>query len=593
MSLRRTWTWELAAPRDRLWTYLADSDWVNEHAGLPRITARYEPQPGGGSKRYGRFRRSGITFEWEELPTIWRVPEFFETERRYTRGPLRRFTSRTALQPLGTERTQVDFEVEMEAASPAIAPLLPLLAAQGKRGANRAFALAERLASQSVFPSLPATLDERFARLRGRDVSEETLRALSAYVDSAEDRDLARMRPYELADRWKLPRREVLRAFLLATRAGLLNLRWAIICPGCRGRSPGIDRLEDVRSGNHCPACNIDFDAAFDRSVEVTFDARPLGHPVDDTLYCLASPRRSAHVRAQLTVSPHATQRFAIDLPPGTYDANAPGIGSIPFLTSLDEGRRDLHVCIGADRTIDAPHALASGALNVGVDNELERSVLVRIEEGRWPDTIVTAAQVTALQEFRDLFSSEVLAPGLEIGIETIAVLFTDLVGSTAMYSRTGDAPAFRVVNDHFDALRAIVAKYEGAIVKTIGDAIMAVFVDPAQCLRAALELDGCVAHIAPDGTPLRLRVGFHAGPCIAMRANDRVDYFGTTVNLAARLQSLAGAGEVTMATDDAQRPAIAALLQTNGLHVTNEALPIKGFAEPIPVIRVTRNLVA
>jgi class 3 adenylate cyclase len=145
-------------------------------------------------------------------------------------------------------------------------------------------------------------------------------------------------------------------------------------------------------------------------------------------------------------------------------------------------------------------------------------------------------------------------------------------------------------VTDHFDVLRDIVGRHEGAIVKTIGDAVMAVFVDPAKCLDAALELDGNVRHIEYEGMPLRLRVGFHAGPCIAMRANDRVDYFGTTVNLAARLQSKARAGEVTMARSDAERPEVAKRLRALPASVSNETLEIKGFSQPIDVVRVSNR---
>ncbi|HET9097386.1 MAG TPA: adenylate/guanylate cyclase domain-containing protein, partial [Candidatus Baltobacteraceae bacterium] len=172
-------------------------------------------------------------------------------------------------------------------------------------------------------------------------------------------------------------------------------------------------------------------------------------------------------------------------------------------------------------------------------------------------------------------------------GIESIAVLFTDLVGSTAMYSRTGDAPAFRIVTDHFTVIRDIVSRYEGAIVKTIGDAVMAVFIDAGNCLRAAVELDRSVQGITWDGAPLRLRAGMHAGPCIAMRANERIDYFGTTVNLAARLESAAGAGEVTMARADAQRAGVAPLLREFGDRAGSETLEIKGFARPIDVVRL------
>lgn len=117
MSLRAEWSWELHAPRLSLWRYLADTDWFNEHAGLPRITARYEPQPQGGSRRFASLKQGPLTFEWEERPTIWRVPEYFAVERVYIRGPLKRFLTSTTLQELAPDRTRVVVTVDLEAAS--------------------------------------------------------------------------------------------------------------------------------------------------------------------------------------------------------------------------------------------------------------------------------------------------------------------------------------------------------------------------------------------------------------------------------------------------------------------------------------------
>ena len=117
-----------------------------------------------------------------------------------------------------------------------------------------------------------------------------------------------------------------------------------------------------------------------------------------------------------------------------------------------------------------------------------------------------------------------------------MTVVFTDVVGSTQMYGEAGDARAFRLVHDHFEALREVIALHRGAIVKTVGDAVMAVFVDPRDAVEAALRFGAAVA-------PLQLRVGMHRGPCIAVRANDRLDYFGATVNLASRVGHAARPG--------------------------------------------------
>lgn len=118
---------------------------------------------------------------------------------------------------------------------------------------------------------------------------------------------------------------------------------------------------------------------------------------------------------------------------------------------------------------------------------------LLLVEQASWTAENASAALVTSLQEFRDLFSTEVLAPGLSLGIRNLAILFTDLKGSTAMYERIGDAPAFARVRDHFAVLTEAISAHEGALVKTIGDAVMAVFCSPAQAVAAACQDRGAL----------------------------------------------------------------------------------------------------
>ena len=141
------------------------------------------------------------------------------------------------------------------------------------------------------------------------------------------------------------------------------------------------------------------------------------------------------------------------------------------------------------------------------------------MERMAWSDQAATAAEVTALQVFRDLFSNEALRPGEQISVGTLTVLFTDLRGSTQLYREIGDAPAFGRVMTHFDVLREAIRCEEGALVKTIGDAVMAVFRRPAGALRAILKAQATLAD-PPDGLrPLMLKVGIHSGPCIAVRS--------------------------------------------------------------------------
>ena len=116
------------------------------------------------------------------------------------------------------------------------------------------------------------------------------------------------------------------------------------------------------------------------------------------------------------------------------------------------------------------------------------------IEDRTWTRDALTVPEVMSLQAFRDLFAEATLRPGDEAGVGQVALLFTDLRGSTALYERVGDAKAFNIVREHFAFLASIVRDHDGAVVKTIGDAVMASFGDPADAVKAALAMQARIA---------------------------------------------------------------------------------------------------
>jgi class 3 adenylate cyclase len=218
-------------------------------------------------------------------------------------------------------------------------------------------------------------------------------------------------------------------------------------------------------------------------------------------------------------------------------------------------------------------------ATGLTLHNETAGERLLILERLAWSDQAVTAAEVTALQIFRDLFANEALRPGERIAVGSLTVLFTDLRESTRLYRENGDAVAFGHVMNHFDVLRRAIAAEDGALVKTIGDAVMAVFRRPVSALRAVLRAQAALAH-PPEGLqPLRLKAGVHTGPCVAVTLNDRLDYFGSTVNIAARLEALAGAGYSVVASAAVmQDPEVAAWLAAGGAAAQPFAATLKGF---------------
>jgi class 3 adenylate cyclase len=254
-----------------------------------------------------------------------------------------------------------------------------------------------------------------------------------------------------------------------------------------------------------------------------------------------------------------------------------------------DEGT--LSVTVGCGAIEPAMADLAAGPLHLELRNASDREQLVVLEGDFWPDTITTAAYVSTMQEFRDLFSSEALAPGLELGIENLAFMFTDLTGSTAMYQAIGQARAFRLVQDHFRVLRAAISANRGALVKTIGDAVMATFPSGADALAAGLRIQRDIRGLpAPDGVdPAHLvKIGLHQGPCVAVTLNDRLDYFGTTVNTAARIEHECRGGQIVASLAVCRSEAAADLLKASGAGVEEEVVRLRGIAEPVPVYRIT-----
>jgi class 3 adenylate cyclase len=203
------------------------------------------------------------------------------------------------------------------------------------------------------------------------------------------------------------------------------------------------------------------------------------------------------------------------------------------------------------------------------------------LERTAWSDQASTAADVTALQVFRDLFATEVVRPGEEISIGSVTLMFTDLRDSTRMYRAIGDASAFGRVREHFEVLEKYVAEEGGAVVKTMGDAVMATFRHPIDALKAVWKAQ---TEIAERGEPmLWLKVGLHKGPCIVVNLNDRLDYFGSTVNITARLPGFSQGGELVFTEefhgDPEVRDYIAQNIPPSALsRITGD---LKGFDEP------------
>jgi class 3 adenylate cyclase len=179
-------------------------------------------------------------------------------------------------------------------------------------------------------------------------------------------------------------------------------------------------------------------------------------------------------------------------------------------------------------------------------------------------ETFLSGKRLLTDPTFRELFGDEALEESQNIGIKNITFLVSDLKGSTALYDAVGDVQGYHLVRRHFAALTRAVAGHCGAVVKTIGDEVMATFADPVDAVSAAIDIAREVEEMNRSlSERLCLKMGIHGGHCLLVTLNNRLDYFGQTVNIAYRLLRLAGGGELCLSNDICGNPRVTDLLDS------------------------------
>jgi class 3 adenylate cyclase len=612
MSLReyhKRWEFDLKSSPERLWPYIADTNRFNRDTGVPQIEVGAADKQLRNARRKIRLGFYGLPVEWEEQPFEWVKPFRFGVERVYSKGPLARLRMRAELTPNSDGGTHLIYEVWSTPRNIPGAVAIPMqlnfVVARRFREYIQKYdkvafhgAAVETAApdtSQSSFDlQRLATLKQKLiADLETTESREQKLEVgerLVDFVQHGDDFGVARIRPYKLADDWKQPRRLVLEVCLRATRVGLLDFQWDLLCPLCRGPQESGLSLKDIKTDVHCEGCNIDFRVNFDRYVELTFRPNPAVRRLAVSSYCIGSPHWTPHVVAQQLLPAGDKRELLLPLESGAYRLRALELPGSQEVTVSPEGETAAHVTLSNNGWSEEPLQVNEN-FTLNLQNETGAEQLMILERLEWSDQATTAAEVTALQMFRDLFAAEALRPGEQISVGTLTVLFTDLRNSTQLYREIGDATAFGRVMGHFDVVRKAIAEHDGAIVKTIGDAVMAVFRSAADGLLAMLEVQQSLAEPSDGSRPLQLKAGLNTGPCIAVTLNDRLDYFGSTVNMAARLECLSSGADVIISRSVYEDPRVQELIAKDHFEAVPFDMTLKGFEnERFELWRVSRH---
>ncbi len=569
-----------------IWELLANTDHLNRLIGLFPVQFSEVLVDDVLFYRKAKAKAGMIPLSWKEYPFEWVKEERYVVQRIYTSGPLAEFNGGIELKDVSTNEnvaTEVHIFSTFRPANGIGKLALPAVAlpAMKKTLAYVEDYLAMKPSKLTTLPQpkkLSSANKQTLTHLLDRLPPSPLREVFREHLDQSADQDVVSMQPYKLADQWGEDRDEVLELFLEATKAGLLNLSWSLMCPNCRVPKKNASTLKEVENSVHCDMCGISYEMNFDETIELRFTVHPSVREAIDQTYCVGGPMITPHIVIQKRISSGSSSK----LPAQAHKENL----QLRVLAKNHTARLNQEAHHDLTYTEKGFSHEEFSLLNGKVYNLSEQDIVLIVEETNRDPYAVTAAKVTTMTPFRRLFSSEVLAKGQEIGIENVTILFSDLRGSTSLYESAGDAPAYRQVSDHFDFLSGWISTYNGSIIKTIGDSIMAVFFSPEKAVQAALDIQGSVKEFnEAHKTNLSIKLGLFNGPAIAVTANSQLDYFGHTVNMAARIEQESKGGDVILPADMMNRASIAEQLQQYGIH--SYTAKLNGIKEPITLIRV------
>src|ERR1700691_291783 len=346
--------------------------------------------------------------------------------------------------------------------------------------------------------------------------------AIARLIDAGEDHELNRINALDFSRRSGLDEERVISGFLHASRLGLFDLTWNVLCPGCSGVLDAHSTLKSLRSDDyHCGLCACGYEPSVDEQVEVAFTVSPKVRRIaahEPNTLPLWEYYKQVFWRSGIDLDKDSfaslTEEVTLDalelpagekavlsmqLPPQFIIVFEPVTHSAHFIDVQGEPtneRQQLGLIFNKAHPPTGSITLRPGPLRLALDNQSSQRTLPTVFIAadalhhllgkRRP--FLTAKRMLSNQTFRDVFKADNLNIDQRLKITSLTFLFTDLKGSTALYERVGDLVAYDLVRQHFGVLQEIVAAETRAVVKPIGDAVMGTLATADRPLAAALR---------------------------------------------------------------------------------------------------------
>ncbi len=471
-------------------------------------------------------------------------------------------------------------------------------------------------------------LDQKISALNSFQILKpESIKKFRAVLIDKDDWDLFRINPLKFATDHQMEKNESIDLFIASAKIGLFDFNYNLVCPSCGGIEFSHRSIDQIKKETfYCSSCKMDISTALDDQIEVSFTIHSSVKEIALNPYeNLTSFRKYFYTRnfiipqelQQLfntstlgffSLDPDKAKKITLKAKEGNmYSFSSMGnhcVFDLEIKKETADHLQEIQVDLLDGTFSPGLRQLAAGEISVRIKNltRSQSAVIIRklnMEKmveifSRSPYEIIpwlTGKMLLNNQTFRELFRIQTLAGNLKLNLKSQTVLFTDLRGSTEMYDKAGDFTAYQLVQEHFVILTNIVRKHSGAVVKTMGDAIMATFSHPTDGLLASIEMILKIEDLndiwKQRGYEIGLKIGLHEGSALAVNADDRIDYFGQAINIAARVQNLAKSGEIWITEPVYNYPGIINKISDFGYQTEMQYATLKGVGQPTTVYKI------
>ncbi|MDZ7756396.1 adenylate/guanylate cyclase domain-containing protein [Rhodohalobacter sp.] len=586
------WVFNLAAPPAKLWPYVSDTNRIFRILGAPPVQEM--PLSRNTPKGYLELSHSILNSQvtWQEEPYAWETPFRFKVTRNYKIGFLEHMSILTECIETD-EGTNLIVKVTVDPSNSLLYyPIKLYVNYVLKKKLTGYLEIVDNAVSQGLHPY---ELNEEKSLIRGADrkierISKELVektkrkrivRHLIELIRKAEDEDLESIHPYSLAEYWGEKKYSVLNVFLHATNLDLLDFSWDICCPRCKSPKNNFRKLQDTRGHLYCEDCNDDYTMDFNKNTHLVFKPHPLIRSISDKKYCLGGPGNKPHRVIQQSLAIGDERYPELQLEEGTYLFRTHNHEGNLVFHVREDGTDNVNIYV-TDEEFHSQSITISKTPNLGIFNHSSQPMVCFFDKLNWKEEAIYATEVCSNVDFNTLFPNETLKETSKVKASEVTMLFTDLMNSTELYVKEGDETAIGRVMGHFRVIQQIIAEERGGIVKTIGDSVMAVFWEPVSALKAVQRIQQIFSNSSAVGNAFKIKAGVHFGDCTAVNLNGRIDYFGTTVNLASRLVDAASEKEIMLSEALYEHPDIKLYLDKNSksFFVKDSSKELKGFSE-------------